>query len=211
MTKSILILEDMPDTQKWLQGACTLAFPQAQTTIASNLAAASELLKTMAPDIALVDLELPDGKGHHFISKLLEQHAACLCIVVTIYADENHLLPSLQAGAKGYILKDQSRQRIADMLKQAEAGELPLSPAAARFVLNQMANVSIIEPIESSLTNREIDVLKLVAAGDSTPAVAEKLGISKYTVEDHLKQIYRKLNISSRAEAALMAQKLNLL
>lgn len=211
MTKSILILEDMPDTQKWLQGACALAFPKAQTTVASNLAAASELLKTMTPDIALVDLELPDGKGHHFISTLLEQHAACLCIVVTIYADENHLLPSLQAGAKGYILKDQSRQRIADMLKQAEAGELPLSPAAARFVLNQMANVSIAEPLESSLTNREVDVLKLVAAGDSTPTVAEKLGISKYTVEDHLKQIYRKLNISSRAEAALMAQKLNLL
>jgi DNA-binding NarL/FixJ family response regulator len=210
MTKSVLILEDMPDTQNWLQGACLLAFPDATIIIASNLAAAGEHLKTFRPDIALVDLELPDGKGHHFIAALQGQYPDCLSIVVTIYADESHLLPSLKAGAKGYILKDQSRQRIADMLKQAVVGELPLSPAVARLVLDQMANVTIEEPLENSLTNREIDVLKLVAAGASTPGVAEKLGISKYTVEDHLKQIYRKLNISSRAEAALAARRLKL-
>jgi len=211
MSKNVLILEDMPDTQNWLQGACLLAFPDATITIASNLAAAGEHLKTFQPDIALVDLELPDGKGHHFIATLQEQHPNCLAIVVTIYADESHLLPSLKAGARGYILKDQSRQRIADMLKQAVVGELPLSPAAARLVLDQVVNMTIEEPVESSLTNREIDVLKLVAAGASTPVVADNLGISKYTVEDHLKQIYRKLNISSRAEAALAAQKLNLI
>ena len=211
MTKNVLILEDMPDTQNWLQGACLLAFPDATITVASNLAAAGEHLKTLQPDIALVDLELPDGKGHHFIATLKEQHPACLAIVVTIYADESHLLPSLKAGARGYILKDQSRQRIADMLKQAVVGELPLSPAAARMVLEQVANMNFEKPVETSLTNRETDVLKLVAAGASTPAVADNLGISKYTVEDHLKQIYRKLNISSRAEAALAAQKLNLI
>ena len=210
MTKNVLILEDMPDTQNWLKGACLLAFPDANITIVSNLAAASAQLEEMRPEIALVDLELPDGKGHHFIATLREQCPDCLSIVVTIYADESHLLPSLKAGAKGYILKDQSRQRIADMLKQAVVGELPLSPAAARVVLDQMANVTLEEPVENSLTRREIDVLKLVAAGASTPAVADQLGISKYTVEDHLKQIYRKLNISSRAEAALAAQKLNL-
>ena len=133
MTRSILILEDMPDTQKWLNGACQLAFPEARTTVASSLAAATQHITQQSPDIALVDLELPDGKGHEFIGTLRDRCPECLSIVVTIYADENHLMPSLKAGARGYILKDQSRQRTAEMLKQAVAGELPLSPAAARL------------------------------------------------------------------------------
>ena len=118
-------------------------------------------------------------------------------------------MPSLSAGAKGYILKDQSRQRIAEMLKQAMAGELPLSPAAAAMVLNHFLEPNkVVE--ESPLTARESDVLTLVGSGFSTPEVAEQLEISKYTVEDHLKQVYRKLEISSRAEAALAARKLGL-
>lgn len=211
MTKHILILEDMPDTQKWLEGACKLAFPSVTTSVASNIAAANEFIASQEPDIALIDLQLPDGKGHDFIAVLNAQYPGCLSIVVTIYADEAHLMPSLKAGARGYILKDQSRQRIAEMLKQAVAGELPLSPAAAKLVLNQIANVEIPKEQSIPLTKREIDVLKLVASGASTPFVAEQLSISKYTVEDHLKQIYRKLGISSRAEAALEARKLNLI
>ena len=156
-----------------------------------------------------MDLELPDGKGNTFIQTLLESHPQCLCIVVTIYADEDHLLPSLNAGARGYILKDQSKHRIADMLRQAVAGELPLSPAAATMVLNHLTDPEEEVP-DSPLTRRENDVLALVAVGSSTPEVANRLGISKYTVEDHLKQIYRKLDVSSRAEAALAARKLKL-
>ena len=211
MSQRILILEDMPDTQKWLKGAGKLAFPEAEIVIASSIAAASQQLDALTPDIALVDLELPDGKGHEFIGILRKRVPSCLSIVVTIYADENHLLPSLKAGARGYILKDQSRQRIAEMLKQAVAGELPLSPAAAKLVLDQLANIAAPKQEQTPLTKRESDVLKLIASGSSTPDTAQQLGISKYTVEDHLKQIYRKLDISSRAEAALEARKLNLI
>lgn len=161
------------------------------------------------PTIALLDLELPDGKGNSFIPTLLEQHPSCLCIVVTIYADERHLMPSLRAGAKGYILKDQSRQRIAEMLQKAYAGELPLSPSVASMVLNHFSQTNL-QIEESPLIKRESDVLSLVPNGLSTPDVADQLNISKYTAEDHLKQIYRKLDISSRAEAALAAKKYNL-
>lgn len=79
------------------------------------------------------------------------------------------------------------------------------------MVLDQIANIAAPKTQQSPLTNRESDVLKLVASGACTPDVAEKLGISKYTVEDHLKQIYRKLDISSRAEAALEARKQDLI
>ena len=210
MTHQILILEDMPDTQAWLKGACLLAYPESHITVASSIAEASSYIANHDPTLALLDLELPDGKGNTFIPTLLGSHPDCLCIVVTIYADENHLLPSLNAGAKGYILKDQSRQRIAEMLKQAVAGELPLSPAIATMVLKHFSSTDEI-PEESPLTQRESDVLCLVASGASSPVVAAQLKISKYTVEDHLKQIYRKLNISSRAEAALAAKRLKLI
>ncbi|MCB1665770.1 MAG: response regulator transcription factor [Pseudomonadales bacterium] len=206
----ILILEDMPDTQCWLRDACVLAYPDASITLASSIAEATACLDARQPEIALVDLELPDGKGNTFIPTLLDRHPLCLCIVVTIYADENHLLPSLTAGAKGYILKDQSRRRIADMLQQAVAGELPLSPAIATLVLNHFSGAN--NPVEESpLTRRESDVLALIASGSSSPEVADRLNISKYTVEDHLKHVYQKLNISSRAEAALAAKRLGLI
>jgi DNA-binding NarL/FixJ family response regulator len=205
----ILILEDMPDTQEWLRAACMLAFPEAIVTVTASIADATKSIQNEQPTLALLDLELPDGKGNSFIPTLLKRHPSCLCIVVTIYADEQHLLPSLSAGARGYILKDQSRQRIAEMLKEALAGELPLSPSIASMVLSHFSQAQE-EAEVSPLTKRESDVLGLVAYGLSTPEVAKQLHISKYTAEDHLKQIYRKLNISSRAEAALAAKKFNL-
>ena len=210
MTQQILILEDMPDTQNWLHDASLLAFPDASIFVAENIAKASSLTDEIKPSLALIDLELPDGKGHEFIVSLLAKHPLCLCIIVTIYADEDHLFPSLKNGARGYILKDQSRQRIADMLQQAMAGELPLSPTVASMVLTQLSTPDRPVP-DSPLTRRESEVLGLIASGATTADVANQLSISKYTVEDHLKNIYRKLEISSRAEAALVARKLNLI
>lgn len=209
MTQQILVLEDMPDTQNWLKQACLLAFPEATVFIADSLSSAGAKLDEFAPTLALIDLELPDGKGNEFIPTLLKRYPLCLCIIVTIYADEDHLFPSLQNGARGYILKDQSRQRIADMLTQAMAGELPLSPTVASMVLTRFSTPQEAKG-SSPLTSRESQVLALIASGASAPDVAKQLNISKYTVEDHLKQVYRKLEISSRAEAALIARKLNL-
>ncbi len=209
MTQQILILEDMPDTQKWLVDASRLAFPEAKIVVVGSIADASTEITRTSPSLALLDIELPDGKGNSFIPTLLAKHPSCICIIVTIYADEKHLLPSLSAGAKGYILKDQSKQRIAEMLTQAMSGELPLSPAVATMVLNHFMQTTSAEA-ESPLTGRESEVLALIGAGSSTPEVAAKLNISKYTVEDHLKQIYRKLEITNRAEAALAARNLNL-
>ena len=210
MSQTILIVEDMPDTQAWLRGACEIAFPGAAILVASSLEEGQTLSAENQPDLALLDLELPDGRGNTFIPQLLEQHPACLCIIVTIYADEEHLLPSLAAGARGYILKDQSRERIAEMLRQAVAGELPLSPSVASMVLEQFTQKPE-ESEQSPLTSRENDVLALIASGSSTPDVARLLNISKYTAEDHIKQIYRKLHISSRAEAALAARRYKLI
>ncbi|HFE38927.1 MAG TPA: response regulator transcription factor [Gammaproteobacteria bacterium] len=210
MSFSILIVEDIPITQAWMAQAAQLAFPQATTHCTSTIKEARELIHQLKPTLSLVDLKLPDGTGEKFISEIVARHPDCINIVITIYADENHLLSSLKAGARGYILKDQSKSKIAQMLKQALAGELPLSPAAARLVLQQFSQAQD----QSSLTQlspRETEVLQCIASGDSTPVIASKLTISKYTVEDHIKKIYKKLNVSNRVEAALVAHQRGLI
>jgi DNA-binding NarL/FixJ family response regulator len=209
MDRNILVIEDIQETQQWLANACQLAFPSSRVEVAPTIARMNACLDEMSPDMALVDLRLPDGEGHTCISTILARYPDCTCIVVTIYADEAHLLPSLRAGAHGYILKDQTREKIARMLTQAVAGELPLSPAIARIVRSQFLPRKI--PEQGKLSQREQEILRLIAEGANVPKVALLLSISKYTVEDHVSNIYRKLGLASRAEAVLAAQKLGLL
>ena len=204
---TILITEDIPDTQTWLQQAALLAFPDAEILCASSLEQAKEFLVRESITITLLDLQLPDGNGVELLPFIKQHQQSCINIIVTIYDDEAHLLPSLRAGAHGYILKDQSKQKIADMLKQALAGELPLSPKIAKLVLQQFSTP---DPKDMPITPREVEVLRLVATGLSTPELAKLLSLSKYTVEDHLKNIYRKLNINNRSEAVNAAHKLGL-
>jgi len=211
MSHTIIIVEDMLDTQKWLKEASLLAFPTARVTIAGDLASAEHFIQQHEPSLALIDLKLPDGSGETLIAKLRQSYPDCISIVITIYADEHHLMPSLSAGAQGYILKDQSKERIAQMINQAAIGELPLSPNVAKLVLDHFTATTIESEVKSPLSKRESEVLSLIGKGLNIPQVAIKLAISKYTAEDHLKHVYRKLNISSRAEAALAAEKLKLL
>lgn len=206
----ILILEDMPDTQAWLRSACIQAFPGAGIAIAGTVAEAVEYIRLEPVELALVDLKLPDGNGESFLLQLKDTRPACVSLVVTMYASRSHLLPALRAGAHGYVLKDESQTKLARMLKQVMQGELPLSANAARIVLSQFTQ-SPNQGKESLLTERESQVLYALADGTSTPQIAIDLKISKYTVEDHVKSIYRKLGVVNRTQAVLCAYKLGLL
>ncbi len=208
MSQIILIVEDIPLTQLWMEQAAHKAFPNAKTYCTSTLLEAGKLLRELKPSLTLVDLKLPDGTGDEFIRDAVAQQPDCINIVITLYSDENHLRACFQAGANGYILKDQSQTRIAQMLKQAMAGELPLSPAVARWVLQQFSQPAKTDA--SPLSKRETDVLTCIVAGSSTPDIADQLEISKFTVEDHIKNIYKKLEVSNRVEAVLAAQRLGL-
>jgi DNA-binding NarL/FixJ family response regulator len=138
--------------------------------------------------------------------------------VVTIHDDDEHLFPALQAGAFGYLLKEQPRQQLTEQLQRISQGEPPLSPSIARRVIQYFAQqakaaaqpaVDTLMP-QVSLTERESDVLLRVAKGFTLPEIGVQLGLSRHTIADYVKQIYRKLNVSSRAEAALEAQRLGL-
>jgi DNA-binding NarL/FixJ family response regulator len=206
-----LVVEDLPEIRDWLAEMLHAAFPQLQVVTAGRLDAALELVRTTAFDLALVDLGLPDGSGTSVVAALRLLRPDCLSVVVTIYDDDEHLFPALQAGAFGYLLKEQPRDALIAQLLRITSGEPPLSPPIARRVLaffgSGRATRAAPEPRTDGvrLTERETDVLQRVAKGYTLPEIAQQLGLSRHTIGDHIKQIYRKLDVSSRAEAALEA------
>lgn len=206
-----LVVEDLPAPAQWLASVLGEAFPDITVTTAASLAHGRAALDTIAPDIALVDLGLPDGSGIDLIRELASRHPQCHCVVTTIYADDRHLFPALRAGASGYLLKDQPKERVIQALRGIVSGEPPLSPVIAQRLLRVFGGpaAASTEP-EVRLSNRERETLMLIAKGYKLPEVSEQLGITRNTAAGFVKSIYRKLNVSSRAEATLEAARMGL-
>ena len=208
MTKAGLIVEDLPLVREWLIGGCARVFPDISVTACENLASARAFLRSLADGetelaFALVDLGLPDGSGTELIDELSRQHPRTLPIVTTIYGDDRHIFEAIAAGAQGYLLKDDDPESFERDLLRITRGEPPLSPAVARRMMAHFRSVGT--PTSVALTQRETQVLSLLARGMRIQDIAQDIGISNHTVRDHVKAIYGKLNISSRAEAAIEA------
>ena len=218
-----LVLDDLAPSRAWLGRALTLAFPGIVIEQAGSLAEAMTRL-VPPPDIALIDLGLPDGSGVTLIEQLDALGAGTLCIVATVFDDDAHLFPALRAGAQGYLLKDQPPEALADMLRGIAAGQPPLSPSIARRLLRHFStggkapgHASPTQPQPSAtadavtLTARETDVLRLAAKGYSAQQIAEAFALSRHTVTGYLKDVYRKLSVTTRAEATLDAARRGLI
>ncbi len=211
--KSILLLEDLAEIRAWLSQRVTSVFPTAEVTQCTRVRQALDCVEVHRFDLALVDLGLPDGSGVTVVERLRELQPEAHTVVVTIHDDDEHLFPALQAGAYGYILKEQARQQIEEQLLRLSQGEPPLSPSIARRVIRHFKEAPLRTPAHLPkvlLTERETDVLLRVAKGFTLPEIGQQLNLSRHTIADYVKQIYRKLNVSSRAEAALEAQRLGL-
>ena len=207
--KTCLLLEDVPEASEWLASAVRTSFPGIEVaTVASLAEARAWVAAHPAPDLALVDLGLPDGNGVDFIAELNQRAPQCICVVASIFDDDQHIFPALRAGAQGYLLKDQGLEAITELLQGIIAGRPPLSPAVARKLLSHFRVAP--EPANIRLTERETEVLRLIARGLTSAEVARLLHISVNTVPSYVKEIYRKLNVSSRAEAALTARNMGL-
>ncbi|HSN32256.1 MAG TPA: response regulator transcription factor [Ideonella sp.] len=209
----ILLLEDLPEIRGWLKTLVLQVFPQAQVSEAARVHDALALVGAMPFELALIDLGLPDGSGVDVVAALQKAQPDCQSVIVTIHDDDEHLFPALQAGAFGYILKEQPREQITEQLQRISSGEPPLSPSIARKVIKYFAEQAkpANDPMPHvQLTERESEVLLRVAKGFTLPEIGVQLNLSRHTIADYVKQIYRKLNVSSRAEAALEAQRLGL-
>lgn len=207
--KTCLLLEDVPEVQEWMAMVIGASFPGIRVDIAGSLAEARAwAADNPAPELAVVDLGLPDGSGVDFIAEICARSPATLCVVASIFDDDAHLFPALRAGAQGYLLKDQDPDTLIALLQGIGGGRPPLSPAVARKLLAHFHTPPERAPI--ALTERETEVLRLIAKGMTTPEVARILQISANTVPSYVKEIYRKLNVGSRAEAALTARNMGL-
>lgn len=201
-----MVLEDHEDARAWLSNAVSSAFPDAAIDLCPTLESAFELIEHHSPDLALVDLQLPDGSGLRLIEKLSTSMQNCVIVVTTVFADDAHVFAALRAGAHGYVLKDETQEEVAVMLAGVVAGRPALSAKIARRVLDHFHQSSAAD-VEEHLTDRERDVLALLAKGFTVKKVAELLDISPNTAAGYVKSIYRKLSISSRAEATMEASR----
>jgi DNA-binding NarL/FixJ family response regulator len=206
-----LVVEDLAASAQWLARVLSEAFPGIQAVTVDTLQGARAAAQHTAPDIALIDLDLPDGSGVDLIREFSRAYPGCRSVVATMFADDRHLFPALRAGAQGYLLKDQPVDRVVVALQAIGGGEPPLSPAIAQRLLRVFSdeqNQGAME--EARLTARERETLVLIAKGFRLPDVAQQLGVTRHTAAGFIKAIYRKLNISSRAEAALEAARMGL-
>jgi DNA-binding NarL/FixJ family response regulator len=204
--RNALILEDIAEMQGWHAAVLAEVYPGIVCHTASSVAQAKELIDARQFDIALFDLGLPDAPGTDAIRYLRQKQEPALCIVITIFDDNDHLFPALKAGAQGYLLKDQTREQFIARLRNIAAGEPPLSPTISRRLLAHFEQQAAPLP-DTALTNREKDVLLLISKGFTLPKVADMLAITRNTAAGYVKNIYRKLNISTRAEAVIEANR----
>lgn len=225
----VLLVEDHPAAARALTSVLQTAFEGCQVRCVDSCRAAERLLSTdLELRLALVDLALPDGTGLQIIRRLQETRPNTPCVVTTIYDDDEHIFPALAAGATGYLLKDQPEGALVRHLQALADGMPALSPRVARRLLahfrqeppsliearSPAAQVSVTpsdEHTAPALTRRETEVLALIAKGLQRGEVAGVLSVSENTVAKFIKDIYRKLNISSRAEAAIEAARRGLL
>lgn len=220
-----LIVEDLDEPRRWLAELLPRALPEVrQVDTAATLLQARERMAEFAYGLALVDWGLPDGTSEELICELVAARPGAAVIVATIHDNDTHVFPALRAGATGYILKSQPSAVVVSQLQRIRLGEPALSPSIALRMLRHFRDLPIAahargqtawQPMADSertpqepqrqLTEREVDVLRLIGKGYKVPEAASLLGISAHTVTSYVRDIYRKLDISSRAEAAVEA------
>ncbi len=206
--KKTLILEDHREAREMLCDVVKQALPEAEIDQAVTVRQASKYIKKQCYDLAIVDISLPDGNGIEFVTDI---HACCTntyIVMATIHDGSDYVFNALRAGAKGYLLKDQTETSLVSALKGILSGQPPLSPNIAHLILDYFYLEE--EPQKNILTNREKEVLTLLAKGYNRKSIAELLGISHYTVADFIKQVYAKLEVHSSVEASMEAARMGL-
>jgi DNA-binding NarL/FixJ family response regulator len=215
MVTGVLVVEDDPEFLRRFAEAVMADRGLRLLAAVTTGAAAIALLTPPGPDVMLIDLGLPDIGGVEVIRHAARHCPGCDVLVVTMFGDDGHVLASIEAGATGYLLKDAASDRIAISIHEVRAGGSPISPSIARRVLARFRIAPAAPPpvaaADAPLSEREAEILRLVAKGLSFETVGEALGISPHTVVAHVKKIYRKLAVHSRGEAVYEASQMGIL
>lgn len=197
---SLLIVDDHPVVRDGLRGMFT-ADPRFEVLgEAGDGAEAIAAAEKLRPDVILMDLRMPRTDGVTAIKELAKRGVPSRVLVLTTYDTDSDVLPAIEAGATGYLLKDAPRDELFRAVEAAARGQAVLSPAVATRLMGQMR-----QPASEPLSQRELEVLSLIARGSTNREAAKQLFISEATVKTHLLHVYAKLGVNDRAAAVATA------
>jgi NarL family two-component system response regulator LiaR len=167
---------------------------------------AIKLAEEKIPDVVLMDLIMPEMGGVEATRRIKDLSPRTQIVVLTSYHDDEHIFPALQAGAISYVLKDIKMEELADVIRRAVRGEATLHPRVASRVIQELhgSRTQELNPF-TELTDRELEVLKLIAKGLSNSEIADQLIISEFTVKGHVSNVLSKLHLADRTKAAVYA------
>ena len=205
---SVLIADDQAVVRAGLRMIIEAQHDLAVAAEAANGAEAAEMVRTLAPDVALMDIRMPDVDGIEATRRIAESGSATRVLVLTTYGLDENVYDALRAGASGFLVKTDPPERLIDAIRVVAAGEALLAPEVTRRLIDRF--VAAARPGDAprelaSLTARELDVLKLVARGRSNAEIAAVLYVSEGTVKTHVGRILGKLDLRDRTQAVVYA------
>jgi len=211
---TVLLVEDNDAMRARLAHAVEQSPGLRLVGVASSCREARDQLDSVTPEILLVDLGLPDGSGIDVIRDAKRRMSGIEAMVITVFGDEKHVMSAIEAGATGYVLKDGSNEYIGESILELVRGGSPISPAIARHLLRRFRDPA--PPLGADeevpgLTEREHEVLRLLVKGFTFQEIGKLLDISAHTVTTHVKHIYEKLEVRSRAEAVYEALQMGII
>lgn len=232
--KTVLLVDDHDEARKRMRGLIEDVLVGTQVFESATIGGANARIAENTFDLAILDLALPDGSGEDLIDPILEKNPNCYVVISTIHDESKRLIGALSRGAKGYLLKEQPEDLLKQAIEGIRLGVPPLSASVTRRILEYLRQTSDDDASHRSpaefngngpagpnttwsasalqdLTPREVEILVLLARGFNRPDIAGMLNISKHTVATHVSNIYAKLNIATRIEAAAAAKALGLI
>ena len=201
----LLIADDHPVVRKGLKVLLATEPDMQVVGEAEDGVEAVQKAATLKPDVVLMDLMMPRLDGIEATRRITQAEPAARVLVLTSFAADDKVFPAVKAGALGYLLKDSSPEELVEAIRRVHRGEPSLEPGIARKVLQELSQGGGGKPTTDPLTERELEVLRLIAQGLANKEIAAKLFVAEWTVRTHVSNILGKLQLASRTQAALYA------
>lgn len=207
----VAIVEDQVHTREGLAALISGTSGYQMTGAFSSMESALPRIDAAVPDVVLLDIGLPGMSGIEGARRVKERHPGMQILMLSVYADNEHVFEAICAGADGYLLKDAPPSRLLDAIREVRDGGSAMSPQIARKVVKMFQDIAPPREESAKLTSRELEVLALLAQGHSYKSAAAALDLSFDTIRFHVRNVYEKLHVHSKSEAVLRAFQTGLL